>query len=278
MKKIIAFVNGLDFSEDSLSSFNYITEKINGSLTVSVLEDISGDPVPMVGSSPGSGLKDYDTLFTKNVEEHKNKVADTVARIRSYYAGRGTAITIHENPGMPVQEVLGESRFADFIMLNHSTSFSAVADSNPPRFVKNVLATAECPVMILPDKVIRIKEVVLAYNGSSSSMYAIRQLTQLFPEFSDMPVNVVYVMEKGNKDLPKAALLREYLEAHYDDVRYTVLEGDPSTELLALLYYRNDCIVTYGAYSRSGLSNFFRKSDADSVLSTMNIPVFITHP
>ncbi|WP_157986593.1 universal stress protein [Chitinophaga alhagiae] len=278
MKKIIAFINGLEFSENSLSDFSYIIEKTHGSLTISMLEDITGDPVPLMSNTPGASFMDYDKLFTRSLEERRKKISDNMKHVRDYYIKRGVAVALHNNPGSPVQEVLKESRFADLIMLHHTTSFSAVSDSNPPRFVKNVLAAAECPVMILPDKVIRIQEIIFAYNGSSSSMYAIRQFTQLFPELSDMPVNIVYVIENGNKSIPGETLLQEYLAAHYDDIRYTVLEGDPATEFLAMLYYRNDCVVTYGAYSRSGLSNFFHRSDADSVLSTINIPVFITHP
>jgi len=141
-----------------------------------------------------------------------------------------------------------------------------------------VLAQAQCPVIVLPDQVPHLRELVFSYNGTFSSMYAIRQFTQLFPGYSDMPVNVVYVAENGHSAIPHENMLKDYMDHHYDEVKYTVLTGEPVPEFLALLIHRKDCLVTYGAYGRSTLSRFFHRSNAESILRTTDIPVFITHP
>ncbi len=59
---------------------------------------------------------------------------------------------------------------------------------------------------------------------------------------------------------------------------YHTLEGKPTAELLAITLQSTNGIITLGAYGRSKVSRFFHQSDADTILRTANIPIFITHP
>lgn len=72
-----------------------------------------------------------------------------------------------------------------------------------------------------------------------------------------MPVKVVYIAENSQKEMPFENKLRDYMEMHYNKVEFVIMNGEPATEFLALLIRRNDCIVTYGAFGRSGVSRFF---------------------
>jgi hypothetical protein len=42
--------------------------------------------------------------------------------------------------------------------------------------------------------------------------------------------------------------------------------------------YRQNAIVTFGAFSRNRVSRMLHPSDAEKVTEGINIPVFITHP
>lgn len=274
MKKIIAAIDAMHFSEEQLDSFLYITKEAQGRLTIVLLEDIVGQQVPVASTSTFQ----YEQIVRESMEERRRLRKEHVDYVYRTCGGRSEDIRIYETIGFPVADVIAASRFADLLLINNNTSFAFLYESNPPKFVKDVLADAQCPVMVLPDKVHPLKELIFSYNGTFSSMYAIRQFTQLFPGLSDMPVNVVYVTEGGVSELPKGDSMRDYMEHHYDEVKYTILNGEPVPEMLALLMHRRDCIVTYGAYGRSRASRFFRRSDADSVLRTMDIPIFITHP
>ena len=109
-------------------------------------------------------------------------------------------------------------------------------------------------------------------------MFAIRQFTQLFDGFSELPVKVVYVTENEEKKMPSRKLLVDYLASHYEDVQYQSLDGTPSAELLAITLTKTHSVITFGAYGRSKASRFFHRSDSESILRTANIPLFITHP
>lgn len=274
MKKIIAAIDAMHFTEEQIDSYVYIAKGAQGKLTVVLLENLVGQNIPMASVSTFQ----YEQMIRESLEEQDRLRKENVERVYRACNNYSEDIHIQEAVSAPLQEVIAASRFADLLLINNNTSFAFLSESNPPHFVKDVLAQAQCPVMVLPDKINRLWDLVFSYNGTFSSMYAIRQFTQLFPGFSDMPVNVVYVAEGGDTAMPHENMLKDYMEHHYDEVKYTVLNGEPVPEFLALLIHRKDCLVTYGAYGRSRLSRFFHRSDAESILRTADIPVFITHP
>lgn len=278
MKKIIAAIDVLHFSGEQVEAFKYIAEEAGGPLTVVCLDNIVGELTPIANMYPEGYAYNYEQITGKSRAALELQRDNNLKQLHEMCDSSNAQIKVHETAGIPAEKVAEESRFADLLLINNSTSFAAVFDTNPPRFVKDLLAEAECPVMVLPEVISPIREIIFSYNGTFSSMFAIKQFTQLFPGYADMPVKVVYVAEKKKQAMPWERELHEYLDMHYDTVEYTVLNGEPATEFLALLIHRKDCIVTYGAYGRSGVSRFFHRSDADNILRTVNIPVFITHP
>jgi Universal stress protein UspA and related nucleotide-binding proteins len=278
MKKIIAAIDAMHFSEKELLSFQYIARKANGDIKAVFLENIIGQDIYLANAYPEGGGFSYEEIYDEILEEREKRRKENLERFHRYSDNSETKITLQEATGSPVAEVINESRFADLLLINNNTSFAALRNTNPPKFVKDVLAEAQCPVIVMPEKISAVKEILLAYNGSFSSMYAIKQFTQLFPDLSHLPVNVIYVVEKENSTMPQEKQLKEYLEHHYKNVTYSILTGEPAAEFLALLMHRRECIVTFGAYGRSRLSRFFHNSEAESILRAVNVPLFITHP
>jgi hypothetical protein len=278
MKKIIAAVDAMHFSEEELKSFQYIARKAKGDIKAIFLENVIAQDIYLANAYPEGGGFSYEEIYDGILEEREKLRKENVERFYRYCDVSETNIVLHEATGSPVTEVKDESRFADLLLINNNTSFAALRDTNPPKFVIDVLAEAQCPVLVLPEMITPVKELLFAYNGTFSSMYAIKQFTQLFPDLHHLPAKVVYVAENGKHDMPEENRLKEYMEHHYDQVQYVVLTGEPTSVFLTLLMHKRDCIVTYGAYGRSGLSRFFHSSEAESILRTINVPVFITHP
>ncbi len=277
MKKILATVDALHFSEQELKSYKYIADKARGALTILFLENIAGEALQF--TAPETGVLDYDTIFAESKKERKEKSLRNKKRLQEFCQDSGMDVTIREIPGVPAAEALEESRFADLLLVRSNTTFSVIKDSNPTRFVKDLLVEAQCPVMVVPETTHFIREIMFSYNGTFSSMFAIRQFTDLFGDtLSEVPVKVVYITEGDEKKIPFGKLVKEYLNHHYEEITYHSLEGKPAAELLGLTLQNTNGIITLGAYGRSRTSRFFHHSDADAILRTANIPIFITHP
>lgn len=276
MKKIIAVVDAFNFTHQELESYKFLAREARGELTILILESVLSEAV-WLSNTTDKGDFNYKAFFSES-KARQSKAAEYRQQMADFYLDQGVGVTIRQLSGVASAEVLLESRFADLLIIRNDTSFSLLHEEDPPRFVVQMLAKAECPVLIIPEKVYQVSELIFTYNGTSSSSFAIRQFSALFEDFSDVPAKVVYVAETGDKKMPFGKMLKEYLDLHYDDVTAISLEGTPSAELLAFLLHRKNCIVTLGAYGRSQVSRFFHQSDANVLLRTLNIPIFITHP
>src|SRR5580658_5713782 len=114
-----------------------------------------------------------------------------VRRFREACLCREVPVRVHRDRGVPIADILLESRFSDLIVVDPETSFHNADKSFPDRFIRDVLLAAECPVVVSPYQFEALNEVIFAYNGTSSSVFAIKQFTYLFPEFKNKKVVVV---------------------------------------------------------------------------------------
>ncbi|RPE08906.1 universal stress protein [Chitinophaga lutea] len=277
MKKIIAAVDAFSFTEDELRSYKYLANTARGELTVLFLENLFEERFS--AASGRSSVEDatYDAMFAQVLETRQLTADKNKKRLIEFYRDNGDDVNVHVPRNASATECIAESRLADLLLVRNTTTLGWLHDTNPPKFVKDLLAEAECPVMVVPEVVQHIREIIFTYNGTLSSSYAIRQFSQVFDDLSEVPVEVVYVEEGDDKTLPSGDLLKDYLQHHYDRVTYRNLVGTPSAELQLIAIHHKNAVMTFGAYGRSSLSRFFHRSDADSILRTADIPLFITH-
>jgi len=122
-----------------------------------------------------------------------------------------------------------------------------------------------------------IETILFTYNGTKSSVFAIKQFCYLFPELRQKKAVVVCVRNDGEGAIDEQFRMKEWLKNHYSGVEYVLLKGDPSDELFGYLIEKKDAIVVMGAFGRGTLSRFFKPSHARLVVKTINLPIFIAH-
>lgn len=180
--------------------------------------------------------------------------------------------SVHYVQGNPLQEIIKESLFADVILTDGNTSFNEY-DGWPSAFVKELLENAKCPVIITPFNFDEINEIVFAYDGTDSSIFAMKQFIYLFPEFNEAKITVLQVL-KDEDDITEQTKLKELLMTYYGAVHYDTLHGDANMELFKKFLGQKNKLLVMGAYGRKKL---LTRSTADILLKTINLPIFITH-
>jgi nucleotide-binding universal stress UspA family protein len=204
-------------------------------------------------------------------------VLQHVRQFREACLCREVPARVHRDRGVPVGDILVESRFSDLIVVDPETSFRNADKLFPGRFIRDVLLAAECPVVVSPYRFEALNEVIFAYNGTSSSVFAIKQFTYLFPEFKHKKAVVVNVRNNEEAAIEEQYKMKEWLSAHYEEVEFVLLKGDASDELFGYLLEQKNAIVVMGAYGRGILSRFLKPSHASLLLRTINLPIFIAH-
>ncbi|ANE49569.1 universal stress protein [Flavisolibacter tropicus] len=191
---------------------------------------------------------------------------------------RGISSIIYSDKGSPMEEVLYESRFADLMIVTPNLFNKSTKEEIPSTFVKKILSKAECPVVVAPNEFKGIEEIVFCFDASASSLFAIKEFTYLFPQFQSKKITVLEVrndiLEEMGEDVAKT---REWLEAHYQNVHFRFLEGDVKDELFTYFLLKKDTFIVMGSFGRNMISQLYKKSASETIIKTIDLPIFITH-
>jgi hypothetical protein len=278
MEKILLAIDGINPSANALDFACYLGCLSNSKVTGAFLENFIADEKPVLEQTKGISYINWE--IDKTSEEYKRKIEKIEKNIALFKEGcekRGVRYSIHKDSGMPTKEVIAESRYADVLVLDAETSFSKKFEGVPTEFVKDILKDSECPVIVAPESFDGIDEIVLTYNGSKSSVYAIKQFCYLFPKLKDKKVTVIEIDEEGLCSAEEKEKFKEWLNGHYASIKLDVLKGETEAELFAYLLRKKNVFIVMGAYGRSAISQFFRHSRADLLIKTITQAIFIAH-
>jgi nucleotide-binding universal stress UspA family protein len=279
MEKILLAIDATNLNINSLDFACFLGRLTKSKITGVFLENLVAEEKPVLKSMQGAAYIDW--VVDENSDEHKSKMEAIKKSINLFKEGcinRETQYELHREGGVPASELIEESRFADALIVDAEASFSNHFEGIPTGFIKDVLKKAECPVIIAPENFEAIDEIVFTFNNSSSSVFAIKQFTYLFPELKEKKVSIIQVNETGewlDKDKDK---FMEWLQNHYTDLHFEALKGKTENALFDHLFRRKNIFLVMGAYGRTSLSRFFKRSHADLLINTVTQPIFIAHP
>ena len=215
------------------------------------------------------------------LQENSQVKADTDQAVRIFQEEcqrKGIIPEVYVDKGEPIQEVIYESRFADLVIIDPYMNFYEREEDAPSHFAREILAHAECPVLIAPEKFESIEEIIFCYDGSASSLFAIKLFTYLFPAFSKKNVMLLEISKSDSEQVDEShKRIMQWLGSHYNDVHYHALKGDVKDELFTWFFMKEKKLIVMGAYGRPLLSRFFNKSAADVLIRMVDLPIFITH-
>jgi hypothetical protein len=272
MEKILVAIDASQVNTNTLDFACYMAKLTNSKLIGIFLEDgeAAKAPVTEFVSERASGM-------LPGTKEQANQYDKNIHLFTDVCRKKQTNCSIHFDQGLPVTGIIKESRFADLLIVDPEMSLRSKKEGAPTAFIKEVLAKSECPVVIAPYSFNTIDEIVFAYDGSQSAVFAIKQFTYLFPELTDKKITILQVNEKDNQPIVERDRVGELLQMHYSAIGYHRLYGNAGNELYAYLRAKKNVFVVMGAFGRSMFSDFFKHSTAELIVETINLPVFIAH-
>lgn len=275
MKKILFVTDALDLHLENLEFAGYISGLFKSKLLAIFLENDESEmrtDSMIRAAAVNAGLN-----VTEEPVSLKQHTCDTnIQRFKTACESKGIDCAVHRDRGNPLAEVMLESRYADLLLLNVGTSFTANPEGTPSEFVKDVMINAECPVVIMPNTFTSISELVFTYDGKASSIHAIKQFTYLFPQFKDLKT-VVISINPEQVSPEERYKFREWMHSHYNYLDFLSTEGNVEIGLVELLMERDKAFIVMGAYGRNMISNFLRPSHANAVIKLISQAVFIAH-
>lgn len=276
MLKLVMIINAFTPRQIDLSMLSFIAENNNNiMLTGAFFEDAYDFKLyetEMI-SEPVSG-NSFGTAGTFPRKELQERAEENIETFKMACRRLNIPFNIKRERGVAISEMIYESRFADLILVDPELSFS------PSGYAMNQLAhdflqRAECPVLVLPSHFHGIKRIAFAYNGSPSSVFAIKQLVYLLPQITNYPLHLIYSSQEY--DLPERKAITDWINGHFKKVTYQSTPLAISNVLLEEYEKDEQMLIVMGAFGRSRFSRWFNPSKGHKVVNLINTPVFIAH-
>ena len=272
MKKIIVALDGLKLSDSSMQTAVEISKQHHAHLVGVFLDDFTRNTFSVAEAIQQHTM---DALLKKD-----QQLRDTAVKIfEEKCQSQKVNYTIHRDKNFAIQDLLRESIYADLLIIAGNETFTRYEEAPPTRFIRDLLADVQCPVLITPQVARHPEKIVMLYDGAPSSVFAIKMFTNTLSVTRLLPTEVITV--KGPADdnhLPENKLMREFMKRHSPDAVFTVLKGEPEPAILEKLKTENEStLIVLGAYQRSTVSRWFRNSMADLLLKDLKCPLFIAH-
>lgn len=169
-----------------------------------------------------------------------------------------------------------KTRFADLLILSSASFENSNVSPSADEFIKNVLHASECPVIVLPKQIDFPQKNVLAYDGSESSVYAIKQFAYLMPFLCQQETVLVYLNE-GAEPFPFKQEIETLLQHHFKHSSLLELDVQTVDQFGLWMSENKNALLVSGSYGRSFLSEMIWKSFIHDVLKDQKVPLFITH-
>lgn len=274
MQKILLAMNAECLNSSSIEFSCYLATKTKSGITAIFLEQAEIMHT-VLHSEIAQDVVEEEVIIYENKTVENAIVKTNITLLEQACRQRNIPCSIRIDKGIVTDEMIKESRFADMIITDVNTTFGDQnSEGIPSRFVKELLKEAECPVIISPLEFDNIGEVVFAYDGSESSVFAIKQFAYLLPEFENIKLTLIQIQQGNKKQITESEKLKEWLGTHFTHVSMEVLHGDAESIFFSKYLTQKNKLLVMGAYGRKFFSSH---STADVVLKALDIPVFIAH-
>ncbi|UKJ06713.1 universal stress protein [Solitalea lacus] len=273
MKKILLAFDGQHFSESAFDFAYHLHTMQPALLTGAFLSHKDYTTVWQYGVPGGAAV-----LPTWGLEDEDEKVAEkNIHHFETLCQNNGIDFRVHNDLGAyALYEISKESRFADLMIIGSELFYENIGRIQPNDYMKYALRDTECPVILVPEEKFKFPDnIVLAYDGSESSVYAIKQFTYLFPEWCKKRTILVYVGE-GN-EIPSQIYIEELAARHFSNLTLFKMDVSPRNHFITWLADQKNPLLVTGAFGRGGLNEFFRKSFITDIIRDYKTPVFIAH-
>lgn len=277
MKKIIAALDGLKYSESTVEYAVQIARETNSHLVGVFLDDFTHHSYSVYDMVPR--LEPWTTDI-KELNHHDQVLRNqAVDNFKQLCQQSDTHFTIHHDRNFALPELLHETIYADLLIIARNETLALGTQQIPTRFMQDLLGDIQCPAMVVPEEFDTIEKIVMLYDGQPSSLFAIKMFSYLLPFLKELPVEILSVKSSDqNLHIPDNRLMKEFVKRHFQTAAYQVLHGDPHQEIAEYLKQTDQTpLVVLGAYQRNMVSRWFRKSMADMLMEESKMPLFIAH-
>ncbi|MFM9910128.1 MAG: universal stress protein [Chitinophagaceae bacterium] len=270
MKKILIILNESHIPEQAIKRAIHIAKQSNSLLEAVFINDINGLDFGYPFPNDLFLLSEKVRAETRTAESMK--LLESNAQVfKDECNEQGIEYKIEIDKAVSLKHLITLSSFADLIIADSKSDSDEYS-------IKDLLADAHCPLLLISKNAEPIIKVYVAYDGSASSMYAVKMFSYIFPEYMNFNIHFFQIASGDTTEITHLDEIKSWAAMHFSNIKFELIKGSTKKELVE--YIRQDsekAIIVMGAYSGSSITRLFLKSTAESVINETNASLFITH-
>lgn len=216
----------------------------------------------------------------KGLTEEDRQKTDVISICIEKANEHGIKCEIYNDFHLTTDEVIKHTTFADLLILSYQIFFNCADNKLDSSLLYQILRGSKCPIMILPDNIKKIENIIFTYDGKESSVFAIRAFSNLFAgQSKNKPVSLLSVMPSpSGESIKNEKLLMDLIKQYFNDIGIQLLEGrNISDEINDFLNDVHNPLIVMGAYGRSRISNIHLPNVTRKLLVQSGPPLFISN-
>lgn len=226
-----------------------------------------------------SSLNEYLPVNYGLLTEEDQAKTEVISNFEKDARDAGLRYQIYNDFKITIAELVKQTTYADLLILSYQIFFNHVTHKPDTSILYQVLKGSRCPVLIIPDGMHAVKNILFTYDSRESSVFAIRAFSGLFAHSTrDKEVTILTVTPNAEEEIKNEGCLLNLVKQHFNNVGVQLLAGTKiSDEILNFAQGVEDPLVVMGAYGRSTISNLIIPSVARRIIKQRNTPLFIAH-
>lgn len=194
-------------------------------------------------------------------------------------AGLGVKSSEILSSGDPVEAIVTEADVHDVIVMGRTTTFDLGQETLSLDIVTRLLGAAPRPVIVTPDAGTADGDVLVAYDGSVSSVRALQLFALLGDAWRKNRVVVLTVDETTDRAARLAQRATSYLAAHgyAATARPVTSAREPVNVILEVAGEMQAGLIVQGAFGNRSWLDFLLGSTTTAMLRDSKIPLFMSH-
>jgi hypothetical protein len=276
MEKILVIIDPLKTNRNLLDFALYVAQLTRSAITGLFIERAVSDRL-MEKDLHGFPISFTENETVKNRLAIKAEIEEILSEFERKCVDRWIPFVVHRDYGVPIDDVVAESRFADLMLIDAGIEPEEKSERTPTAFVREILRKSECAVILAPVHRVDIHEIIFCYDGSRNAMHAIRQFTCFFPQFKDKKLIILEVTKDGKGDRQAEKRFIEWVGNHYTQFQHKKKNGIIRQILFDSIFKKENIIIVMGSFGRNALSVFLKKETAEPLVKMTTQPVFVAH-
>jgi nucleotide-binding universal stress UspA family protein len=270
MKKILIILNESEMPQHVIKSALRIGQESKSFLEAIFINDLNNMNADY--PFPNDLYLTNDRVTNEmSIEASKKRLENSVQEFKDKCIEKGIAYKIEIDKSVSIKHLIKLSSYADLIITD------ATSDSIEYS-LKDLLADAHCPLLLISKNAVVVEKIYVAYDGSTSSMYALKMFSYIFPEYKNFNIHFFQISKSEDSEITQLNELESWVAQHYANANYELIKGNTDIELMEHIRYDAEkTILVMGAYSGSSIRRLFLKSTADAIIKNTNVSLFITH-